>query len=78
MKHRAVVIFVVLVFVVYWIQRLGDASVDQQLERIYFLTPLYLSLIFSQFWYQSKELEGRIKNLEAALADREKTAIPPV
>ena len=73
MKHRAVVIFTVLVFVVYWIQRLGDASVEQQLERVYFLTPLYLSLVYGHFWYQSKQFEERIKNLEAALSERERS-----
>jgi hypothetical protein len=77
-KHGAVVFFTVLVFVVYWIQRLGGASIEQQLERIYFLTPLYLSLIFSHYWYRSKEIEGRIKNLETALAEREKMPTPSV
>lgn len=77
MKYRAVVIFTVLVFVVYWIQRLGGASLEQQLERIYFLTPLYLSILFYQDWYRSKEIEERIKNLETALADRGKAPAFP-
>jgi hypothetical protein len=75
-KHGAVVFFTVLVFAVYWIQRLGGASVEQQLERIYFLTPLYLSLIFGHYWYRSKELEERIKNLEIALAERKEVPSP--
>jgi hypothetical protein len=75
-KHRTVAIFTVIVFGAYWFATFGNATFEVQLERSYWLTPIYLCIVFGLDWYRSKELEERIKKLEGEAAERENATDP--
>ncbi len=47
------------------------------LERIYFLTPIYFVIVFGIDWYRAKDLKERIERLERAAIDRENLLNPP-
>jgi hypothetical protein len=70
-KHGTVIFFSVAVFGVYWLSKFGDASFETQVERLYFLTPMYLCVVFGINWNRSRELEERIKKLESAAVEGE-------
>ena len=74
MKHGTVIFFSVTAFGVFWLSKFGDASLETQLERIYFLTPMYLCGVFAINWNRSKELEERLKKLESAAAGGENSS----
>ena len=71
MKHRTVIAFSVIVLGVYWWSSFGEVPVESQLERLYWLTPIYLCVVFGSHWYRSIELEERLKKLESDAAARE-------
>ena len=71
MKHGTVIFFSVTVFGVFWLSKFGDASLETQLGRLYFLTPMYLCGVLAINWNRSRELEERLKRLEGAAAEPE-------
>lgn len=76
MKHRTVVSVSVIVLGTYWFARFVESPIEEQLEKIYVLTPLFLCAFFGLDWYRSKDLEERIKKLETKLAELEASAVP--
>jgi hypothetical protein len=75
-KHGTVIFFSATVFGVYWLSKFGDASLETQLERLYFLTPMYFCVVFIICSNRSRELEERLKKLESDAAARENATKP--
>lgn len=74
MKYGAVFAFTLVIVATFSWATFGGVPVETQLERLYFLVPVNIILLFSIDWYRAKAFDDRIRKLEQAIREKEDEA----